>query len=107
MFQRRRNNRNNKNNNNRRQRNKNPAPPQAQIVEPPPPPQLSLTLEDVTGSSSLRTCRVVKTGYLTNVPEDKVGHFYAGDTYVMFCCQEVSNFYLLKLWSPRNRDLVI
>jgi hypothetical protein len=57
--------------------------------EPPrEPPTTALTLDDM--SDSLKMYRVDKGGYLTDVPEDKVGHFYAGDSYVIFCKYKVS-----------------
>jgi hypothetical protein len=52
------------------------------------PPMDSLTIEDV--ADSLKMCLVDKGGYLTDVPSEKVGHFYAGDSYVIFCKYKVS-----------------
>lgn len=51
-------------------------------------PIKNLSLDDV--SDSLKMCLVDKGGYLTNVPDDKVGHFFAGDSYVIFCKYKVS-----------------
>ncbi len=60
---------------------------QKQFEPPKETPIEKITLEDV--SESLKICRVDKGGYLANVPDDQVGHFYAGDSYVIFCQYKV------------------
>jgi len=54
---------------------------QRAVNEPAPVPPL--VLEDLTEGETLRMYRVVKDGFLTAVPDAKVGHFYAGDSYVL------------------------
>ena len=76
----------------RRNANNQRAPPQSQVAAPPvPPPSPPLTFrwEDII-LTSLKMCRVEKAGYLTAVPDDQVGHFYAGDSYCIFCPYMVS-----------------
>ena len=66
----------------------NSAVAQKQLFEPPKEsPIENITLEDV--GDYLKMCRVDKGGYLVNVPDDRVGHFYAGDSYVIFCKYKV------------------
>ena len=50
---------------------------------------LHLTEDDIV-SSKLTMTRVEKAGYLVAVPQDKIGHLYTGDSYVIFCvgCSE-------------------
>ena len=58
-----------------------------QFEPPKETPIEKITMEDV--GDSLKMCRVDKGGYLTAVPDEKVGHFYAGDSYVLFCKYKV------------------
>lgn len=62
------------------------APPK-QFEPPKETPIEKITMEDL--GESLKMCRVDKGGYLTTVPDEKVGHFYAGDSYVLFCKYKV------------------
>ena len=83
MFGRNRNNNNRRRNNNNRQKGAN-APQAA-----PAPPPVSVTLEDV--GDGLKIFRVDKAGYLVAVPDEAIGKFYSGDSYVIFCSYEVSS----------------
>ncbi len=59
-----------------------------QFEPPKKPPMDSLTIDDV--ADSLKMCLVDKGGYLIDIPDEKVGHFYSGDSYVIFCKYKVS-----------------
>lgn len=71
-------------------KNANQFSPSSKQFEPPKDPPISTTVTLEGMFDSLKMCRVEKGGYLANVPEEKVGHFYAGDSYVIFCKYEVS-----------------
>lgn len=55
-------------------------------------PMEKIVLEDL--GATLKMCRVDKGGYLASVPDNKVGHFYSGDSYVIFCKYEVRSRFL-------------
>ena len=61
------------------------APPQDAPIEAAP--SLQLTENDIM-TSKLTMTRVEKAGYLAAVPQDKIGHLYAGDSYVIFCVSQ-------------------
>jgi len=63
---------------------------QTALFEPPQDPPLTLDFQD-GDEDVFKMCRVDKAGYLTNVPDDMVGHFFPGDTYVIFCSYKTSS----------------
>jgi hypothetical protein len=64
----------------------------AKPFDPPKyPPMTTLhSLRDIPDDSLIMS-RVDKAGYLAQIDTRKIGNFYSGDTYVIFCKYKVSS----------------